>query len=113
MLALSIRQPYAELILRGIKTREFRSRRTRLIGERFYIYAARQPGELEGFALLRCEPGNLPTGVIVGTATIRHCDLGADGRFEWHVADVRRLTRPIKPTRHPQPAWSRPLRFLS
>ena len=46
MLALSIRQPYAELILRGVKTIEYRSRPTRRIGERFYIYAAkssRQP----------------------------------------------------------------------
>jgi hypothetical protein len=43
MLTLSIRQPYAELILstysgqalRGIKTVEYRSRSTRIIGERF------------------------------------------------------------------------------
>jgi predicted transcriptional regulator len=41
MLALSIRQPYAELILRGIKTVEYRSRPTRIIGERFYIYASK------------------------------------------------------------------------
>ncbi len=40
MRALSIRQPYAELILRGLKTIEYRSRPTRIIGERFYIYAA-------------------------------------------------------------------------
>ena len=39
MRALSIRQPYAELILRGIKTVELRSRSTRIVGERFYIYA--------------------------------------------------------------------------
>ena len=39
MRALSIRQPYAELILRGIKTVEYRSRSTRIIGERFHIYA--------------------------------------------------------------------------
>jgi predicted transcriptional regulator len=42
MRALSIRQPYAELILRGIKPIEFRSRPTRIIGERFYIYAGQQ-----------------------------------------------------------------------
>ena len=41
MRALSIRQPYAELILRGIKPIEFRSRPTKIIGERFYIYASR------------------------------------------------------------------------
>jgi hypothetical protein len=44
MRALSIRQPYAELILRGIKTIEFRSRPTRIIGERFYIYASKRRG---------------------------------------------------------------------
>src|SRR5687768_18607703 len=41
MRALSIRQPWAELILRGVKKIEYRSRPTRLIGERFYIYAAK------------------------------------------------------------------------
>ncbi len=42
MRALSIRQPYAELILRGVKTIEYRSRPTRILGERFWIYASRQ-----------------------------------------------------------------------
>jgi predicted transcriptional regulator len=42
MRALSIRQPYAEFILRGIKTIEYRSRPTRIIGERFWIYASKK-----------------------------------------------------------------------
>jgi len=37
MLALSIRQPYAELILRGYKTVEFRSRSTNIIGEHPFV----------------------------------------------------------------------------
>lgn len=41
MLALSIRQPFAELILRGVKTVEYRTRPTRIVGERFYIYASK------------------------------------------------------------------------
>lgn len=41
MRALSVRQPYAELILRGIKTIEYRSRATSIIGERFYLYATK------------------------------------------------------------------------
>jgi hypothetical protein len=41
MLALSVRQPFAELILRGIKTVEYRSRATRIVGERFYLYASK------------------------------------------------------------------------
>jgi hypothetical protein len=42
VLALSVRQPYAELILRGIKTVEYRTRPTRIIGRRFHIYAPRK-----------------------------------------------------------------------
>jgi len=42
MRALSIRQPYAELILRGSKPIEFRSRPTRIMRERFHIYARNQ-----------------------------------------------------------------------
>src|SRR5688572_21152433 len=44
MRALSIRQPWAELILRGIKTIEYRSRPTRIVGERFWIYASKGAG---------------------------------------------------------------------
>jgi hypothetical protein len=50
MRALSIRQPYAELIpstysgqaLRGIKTAELRSISTTIVRERFYIYACKK-----------------------------------------------------------------------
>ena len=125
MRALSIRQPYAELILRGIKTIEYRSRRTRIIGERFYIYAARTPGDTAGFAELGCEPGDpgVPTGVIVGKATITRCTVvrascqnGQGARagspchqhYEWHLSDVKRLKRPRKPKGMPQPVWFTP-----
>ncbi|MBC7785566.1 MAG: ASCH domain-containing protein [Burkholderiales bacterium] len=47
MLALSIRQPYAELILRGIKTAELRSRSTNIVGRRFYIYASKKKWKVE------------------------------------------------------------------
>ena len=42
--AISIRQPYVELILRRRKTREYRSRRTN-IRERVYLYAALRPAD--------------------------------------------------------------------
>ena len=121
MRALSIRQPYAELILRGIcgeqiKPFEFRSRPTKRIGERFYIYASQQWAEgklfLEG---CRSKSGvaivgdnievptegpqpwmlelakmlilkDLPTGVIVGTASIKEVVKG-DSLYEWHLTD--------------------------
>jgi hypothetical protein len=97
MRALSIRQPYAELILRGIKTVEYRSRPTRIIGERFFIYASKRKLRVvsgqwsvktaDNIAVPReelpewmielaeqvgmIEPGALlPTGVIVGSGVI-------------------------------------------
>lgn len=40
----SIRQPYAALILRGIKTVEYGTRPRKIVGERFYIYASKGGG---------------------------------------------------------------------
>ena len=109
MRALSIRQPYAELILRGIKTIEYRSRPTRIIGERFYIYAARTPGPPEAWAELDFEPSDpgAPTGVIVGRATITRCTRH-NGTYQWHLSDVKHLKRPRKPKQMPQPVWFTP-----
>ena len=69
MRALSIRQPYAEQILRGIKRFEYRSRPT-AIRERVYIYAARKPGPAKEFERMRIQPGDLVTGMLVGTVKI-------------------------------------------
>ena len=113
--ALSIRQPFAELILRGIKTVEYRSRPTRIIGEPFLIYASKAPGQKPGGAGPRVwsrdlaggqppawlielaeqvrmiEPEferlTLPTGVIVGTAVIeRSVPLAGPGPAVPHYA---------------------------
>src|SRR5215218_3103712 len=94
MRALSIRQPFAELILRGLKTIEYRSRPTRIIGERFYIYASKKRAVRERLSVTKADNivvpteklpqwmyelaklfilDNLPTGVIVGTASISKC----------------------------------------
>lgn len=101
--ALSIRQPYAEKILRGIKKIEYRSQRTK-IRERVYIYASKTPGAIEDFEALNLQPGELPTGVLVGTVEISGCT-GYPGDYEWHLANPQRLSQPIKPERRPQPSW--------
>jgi hypothetical protein len=134
MRALSIRQPYAEMILRGEKTIEYRSRPTKLIGEQFYIYAAKkwagvqvprsevrpQKSEETGpmtsdLCPLTSPPESFPefpTGVIVGTATITHCELappnGHQPTYCWHLSDVQRIKTPRRPTRQPQPVWFKP-----
>jgi hypothetical protein len=51
--------------------------------------------------------GNLPTGVIVGSAVISRCVRNCTG-YEWHLTAVRRHKRPRKPTGRPQPVWFRP-----
>jgi predicted transcriptional regulator len=134
MRALSIRQPYVELILRGIKTVEYRTRATRIIGERFHIYASKRklpvvsgqwsvkiadnivvPREplpewmielAEQVGMI--EPGALlPTGVIVGSAVIENVSQ-VDSMYRWHLANVERAKKLRKPTGHPQPVWFRP-----
>lgn len=156
MWALSIRQPYAELILRGINTIEYRTRPTRIIGQEFYIYVPKTltlPTAGARGATPRSDPGtddlaparsqqargvwseelavpgryadalprwmielaeqiilgaaDLPRGLLVGTTSVTRCVANA-GRFDWHLGDVKRLPRPRKPTRHPQPMWFNP-----
>lgn len=105
-IALSVRQPYAEMILRDTKTIEFRSAPTSR-RERVYVYASLKPGPRDDFAALKLEPGELPTGVLVGTVEIVDCQ-GKPGDYEWHLARPQRLKKLVRPKRQPQPAWFHP-----
>jgi ASCH domain len=106
MRALSIRQPYAEQILREQKTIEYRGRPTN-IRERVYIYASLTPGDREDWEAMHLQPGDLPIGVLVGTVEICDCT-GRPGDYQWHLTKPDRLTRPLKPKKHPQPVWFYP-----
>ncbi len=70
--AISIQQPYIEEILRGIKKYEYRSRQTHIRG-RVFLYASKKNGEESHWKKLRLNPGELPTGVIVGSVEIVGC----------------------------------------
>jgi hypothetical protein len=100
--ALSIRQLWAELILRGEKTVQYRSQATKVRG-RVYIYAS----------LAKPDPGyeqierDLPRGLIVGTVEIADCENG-DGDFEWILSNPPRLAEPIAPKEQAQPVWFYP-----
>ncbi len=113
MKALSIRQPHAEAIMRGIKPIEFRSRSTN-VRERIYIYASlgRYTPEEEaemmasyGIEDVACD--DLPRGVLTGTVDLWDCT-GNEGDFHWHVRIPERATELVKPTKHPQPSWFNP-----
>lgn len=101
--ALSVRQPYIELILAGRKTIEYRSRRTN-VRERVYLYASTFAGPAEAFAAADLIWEELPRGMILGSVEIIGCELG-DECFEWQLARPERLVAPLKPTRRPQPLF--------
>ena len=107
MRALSIRQPYAEEILLGKKEFEYRSQRTKILDERIYIYASLKLGDPERFKVLGIKPGDLPTGVIVGTMEIEEC-IPTDSGWAWRIKDPRRLKRLKRPKGKPQPVWFYP-----
>lgn len=102
-IALSIRQPYCEQILLGEKTIEYRSKPTKRRG-RIFIYASLTPGPEEEWEDMDMRPGDLPTGVLVGTVEIVDCTEGDYG-YEWQLANPERLTRHRKPTRQPMPSF--------
>lgn len=109
MRALSIRQPYAEMILRGDKKHEYRNVPCRIIREPFYIYASKTPGAKAGFKKLRLKPGDLPTGVLVGKAEITSCSKNRGKyKFKWRIEPISRLEPQKKPLKKAQPIWFYP-----
>jgi hypothetical protein len=113
MKALSVRQPYAEAIMRGIKPIEFRSRSTNVWG-RVYVYATlgRFSGDKEAELLARhgiddvtCD--DLPRGVLVGAVELWDCT-ATDGDYRWHLRDPQRAEELLKPTGRPLPTWFEP-----
>ena len=102
MKALSVRQPYAELIMRGEKREEYRTMPTN-IRERVYIYAAKNVEKS-----LCAEHGlsieDLPTGILVGTVEIAGCRK-KDSTYAWKLVAPIRAKRLRKPKRKPQPVW--------
>jgi hypothetical protein len=52
------------------------------------------------FEELDLQPGDLPTGVLVGSVEVSDCT-GYPGDYEWHLASPQRLRQPIKSENHP------------
>lgn len=130
MLALSVRQPWVELILYGIKTIEVRSRPTRIRG-RVLLYsslkAADQPPSTEASSRLHSCHSELETGLLLGSVEIVDCrelveadtvstclsEIPSGKHFAWVLRGPRRLSPVLKPSRHPQPVFFRPFEGAS
>lgn len=109
--ALSVRQPYAELIMQGKKKIEYRSIRTKIIGERVYIYACKQFAVSEAaWKKVKTKPEDLPRGVLIGTVIIKKCSekQNDDENYEWHLIEPERLAKNKVPKNPGQPVWFKP-----
>lgn len=110
--ALSVRQPWAELIISGKKRYELRNRRT-LVRGRIWIHASRTV-ERPYVQLAGLNHASLSIGALVGSVEIVDCvlftssvaeELRESGAFfgdvrdvkgfAWRLAAPERLTRPI------------------
>jgi hypothetical protein len=105
--AISIRHAWAELIIRGIKVREFRSVPTN-IRERVYVYATQRAEPESTYVEFGLSRVDLPTGLLIGTVEVIDCEKVGDRHFAYLLADPHRLSRPLQPANHPQPIWFRP-----
>ena len=107
--ALSIRQPHAEAIMRGVKKIEYRNGPTK-IRERIYIYASLgryskgdEAEMMDEYSLDDVSCDDLPRGVLIGTAELFDSDGG-----DWHLKEPERAAKLLKPDKHPQPVWFKP-----
>ncbi len=129
-LALAVQQPWAELIIRGIKTLEVRSSNVRTRGP-IYIYASRKLSELPDASRAAERYGidvaSLPTGIIVGEAELvesrpaRSEDVNAacvaedrlHNRYVWRFEAPTRFEEPLSVRFLPYGIWFYPFRRKS
>jgi hypothetical protein len=127
IIALGVRQPWVELILRGIKTIEVRSQNTQVRGT-IYLYAAKKYSDLpaadEAAREHRIDRESLPTGLLVGSVEISNsrpaeaCDARAAcvpsellrQSFAWEFQNAQRFVQPIPVRYLPYGVWFYPFR---
>ena len=127
LIALGIRQPWAELILRGVKTIEVRSRETNIRGP-IYLYTSKKPADIEPAEVAarthEIETDKLPMGVLVGTVEIvdsRLCELADSvascvpksylkNQYGWTLANPVRFEEPLTVRFLPYGVWFYPFK---
>lgn len=103
--AISIRQPFVELILRGIKKYEYRSQPTN-IRERVYLYASLTPSaNTAAWKKIKKEASQLPTGYVVGSVEIVGCSGNLRDGYRYRLQNPKRLRTFKRPLNHPSPVF--------
>jgi hypothetical protein len=117
MRAISVRQPWAELIVRGSKTIECRPRPT-YVRERVWIYAAEGRAHRETLSTITVTDNTaLPRGFLIGTVELVACrrlqpsdsaaaclPIDFEG-YAWLLVRPERLATLLRPTCRPQPEF--------
>jgi len=129
VIALSIQQPWAELILRGLKTIEVRRVPARPRGQ-VYLYSSRRPARFPGVQELMTRHGislaALPLGQIVGRVEILECRRGCPedvaaahvpaamlkDAYSWILGNPARFTQPVQPKFVPFGTWFYPFQRM-
>ena len=127
IVALGVRQPWVELILRGVKTIEVRSQDTRVRGT-IYLYAAKKfselPAAIDAAQEHRLDFPTLPTGLLVGSVEICATrpalvrDAGPacvpaallKQQFAWELRNPQRFRQPLPVRFLPYGVWFYPFR---
>ena len=114
MKALTIKQPWAELIVEGYKKYEFRSWKTKYRGK--ILIHAGMSLEKEMASLLKDYKLNYKMGAIIGEATLEDCILVDDkfddilrkdnkivygrsshvGKYAWKLSNIKKYKEPIE-----------------
>jgi|SRR5579862_1472300 len=105
MRCLSLRQPWASMVVSGRKDVENRSWRTNYRGP-LLIHASRTV-DRDACRDYGLDPDSLPTGVILGVVTVANCTepekpcrskWAKSGLYHWLLTDPRLLRRPVPVT---------------
>jgi len=127
LIALGVQQPWAELILRGVKTIEVRSLTTQIRGP-IYLYASKKASKMPAADVMiaqhRLEIDQCPKGLLIGTVEIidsRPCT-AADAsaacvpaellvsKQAWVLSRPQRLPQPLDVRFLPYGVWFYPFR---
>ena len=127
VIALGVRQPWVELILRGVKTIEIRSLDTRVRGP-IYLYASKKFSNLPAARVVlrehELEFRGLPAGLLVGSVEIKDTRPAAPGdthaacvpaallkkQFAWELRNPVRFAAPLPVRFLPYGVWFYPFR---
>lgn len=106
VLAISVRQPYAESIIRGEKVIEYRTIHTHVRGT-VYVYAAKAMEDTPIFTAYQIAKEEVHFGKIIGTVEIVHSEQSLEFPewYEWHLENPKRLEEPLSPINQPLPVF--------